>query len=303
MTLILEPGVYSMPMAEYLADPCVEPSLSASIAHILLTKSPRHAWTAHPRLNPDYVPNSDDAFDLGTAAHAYLLEGGGAFTLIPFPDYRTKASRDLREAARAAGRLPLLAEKWTDVQGMATAASQQLAAHPAPAPFVDGDPEQVLVWREGATWCRARLDWLHHSRRAFDDYKTTSGSAHPDVWTRGPLFQHGFDLQAAFYRRGLEVVCGRLAEPRFVVQETAPPYALSVIGLGPDVLTLAEKKRLRALELWEACREAGGLWPAYPPQTCYAVLPPWEEARWMEREEREVRDEERRQLRDGRPDS
>jgi hypothetical protein len=58
---------------------------------------------------------------------------------------------------------------------------------------------------------------------------------------------------------------------------------VSVIGHGPDVLQLAEKKIRRALELWRACLETGR-WPGYPSRTCFATLPPWEEARWLERE-------------------
>jgi len=51
------------------------PSLSRSVAHILLTQTPYHAWLAHPRLNPDYMPDEDSKFDIGTATHAMLLEG------------------------------------------------------------------------------------------------------------------------------------------------------------------------------------------------------------------------------------
>ena len=43
--------------AEYHADPAPEPSLSRSLAHTLLTRSPRHAWQAHPRLNPAWLPD------------------------------------------------------------------------------------------------------------------------------------------------------------------------------------------------------------------------------------------------------
>ena len=35
---------------QYLADPCATPSLNQSTAHVMLTKSPLHAWHQHPRL-------------------------------------------------------------------------------------------------------------------------------------------------------------------------------------------------------------------------------------------------------------
>ena len=41
------------------------PMLSATIATILCSSSPLHAWVAHPKLNPDYVPEESKAFDVG----------------------------------------------------------------------------------------------------------------------------------------------------------------------------------------------------------------------------------------------
>ena len=288
----MRPGLYAMSAGDYHADPNDAPSLSASIAHRLLAQSPRHAWTAHPRLNPAHEPEHAEAFDLGTAAHAYLLEGQANVVVIDAKDYRSKAAQESRDLARAAGRVPILASRWDDVLSMAAAARVQLGHHPEPVPLLVGLPEQTLIWREGDIWCRARLDWLADDRRVVDDYKTTEGSAHPEAWCRGPLFRNGYDVQAAFYLRGVKVLFGIDASFRFVVQECYPPFALSVIGLGPDVLTLGEKKRLRAVELWQECLETG-IWPAYPARTHRAELPPWEEASWMAREERELVEMER----------
>jgi hypothetical protein len=71
-----------------------------------------------------------------------------------------------------------------------------------------------------------------------------------------------------------------------VVQETFPPYALSVISLGPDVLELANAKVQYAIEKWEDCLSRGS-WPAYPMRICWAEAPLWELSRWLEREARE----------------
>jgi len=72
---ITEPGIYDIPETDYHADPIAEPSLSSSIAKILLARSPRHAWANHPRLNPNQEPETRREFDFGSAAHAMLLEG------------------------------------------------------------------------------------------------------------------------------------------------------------------------------------------------------------------------------------
>jgi PDDEXK-like uncharacterized protein DUF3799 len=284
---ITKSGIYDISAAEYHADPVAAgPSLSASIAHILLSSSAQHAWFAHPKLNPAYQSEESEAFDLGTAAHAYLLEGEKNFVIVQAPDWRTKLAKDARDDARAQGKIPLLADRWGDVQGMALAARQQLEQHDdPPRPFLDGRPEETLIWQEGDVWCRARTDWLHADHRTIDDLKTTSASANPDVWTRGPLFSSGYDVQAAFYLRGLKAIFGTEGVFRFVVQENFPPYALSVVGLAPDALALADRKVSRALTLWRHCLTTN-TWPGYPQQTCYAEAPAWETSRWEEQEYR-----------------
>lgn len=294
----IEPGIHTMTADTYHADPCTAPSLSSSIARTLLSYSPRHAWFEHPQLNPNVEREDKEMFDLGTAAHAYLLEGESGFVIVDATDWRTKAAKDERDQARLDGKIPLLAHKWQDVQDMATAARMQLGDHEAtPIPFRGGKPEQTLIWREGDIWCRARLDWLHDDHSAIDDLKTTQASANPDVWTRA-MFGAGYDIQAAFYLRGLRAISGGGARGtvfRFIAQENFRPFALSVIGLAPDALALADRKVERAIALWGDCLKRNR-WAGYPLQVCYAELPPWQEAQWMERELREegIRD-------DGRP--
>lgn len=296
--MIDKPGIYTMTADTYHADPCPEPSLSSSIARTLLGYSPLHAFTEHPRLNPAVEREEKEIFDLGSAAHAYFLEGETGFVIVEANDWRTKDAQTQRAAARLEGKIALLARQWQDVKDMADAAHDQLGQHAAkPIPFTGGKAEQALIWREGDIWCRARLDWLHDDHSAIDDLKTTGASANPDVVSR-TLFGSGYDVQAAFYLRGLLAMSGGGARGttfRFIFQENFRPFALSVIALAPDALELADRKVKRAIALWAECRKTGR-WPGYPLETCYAELPPWEEARFMEVELRAegIRD-------DGRP--
>lgn len=280
---VLTPGIYDLAPSVYHADPCPEPSLSNSIAKLICLSSPLHAKHRHPRLNPQCEPDDAEHLDIGTAAHAVLLEGEAAVTIVDAGDWRTNAAKEARDVARAAGRIPLLRRKWADVQAMVTSAREQLdRVRDGRDMFRDGKPEQTLIWQEeNGIWCRARLDWLRPD--AIDDFKTTGASANPDNWTRRTMFEMGFDMQCAFYLRGLKAVTGFDATFRFAVQETDPPYALSVITLGPDALCLAEKKILYAIEKWRDGLD-GGDWPGYARRTCYATLPPWHEAWWLEKE-------------------
>ena len=69
--------------ADYHSDCCDEPSLSSSIAGLLIDQTPKHAWTAHPRLNPNFKPESSPAMNLGSVAHELLLGKGGGFEISP----------------------------------------------------------------------------------------------------------------------------------------------------------------------------------------------------------------------------
>ena len=290
--MIDKPGVYEISANEYHSDPVVVPSLSSSLARALIANSPLHCWFESPRLNPNFQREEEEKFDLGTAAHALLLEGESGVQVIDAPDWRTKAAREARDAARAAGKLPLLAARWADVLAMVKSAREQLDAHTeADDMFTEGKAEQTLIWqedtRDGAIYCRARLDFLHDDHLLIDDYKTTGACANPEAWTRG-LFNSGFDIQAAFYLRGVRAifgtpVIGTRSFFGFAVQENYPPYALSVISLAPDALVIAEKKVLYAIDQWAKCLRANH-WPGYPARICYAGLPPWEEAAWLEKE-------------------
>lgn len=270
--------------AKYHADRlCAEPTLSASIACILCNDSPAHAKARHPRLTENPVREEAEHFDIGTIAHALLLEGVNKAEVLDFSDWRTKAAREAREAVRDAGKVPILASKWADVQAMVQAAREQLSiSADARDAFVDGNPEQTILWNEGSAICRARLDWLSTDRLYIWDYKTTNGSANPDTIAR-TMFQMGWDVQAAFYIRAVQAVTGK--EPRFTYacQETFPPYALSIIGIGPDVLMIGQKKVQWAIDAWIDCLNSG-TWPAYPSRICYPELPPYVEGKWLEKE-------------------
>lgn len=259
------------------------PRLSASIAHLLCSRSPLHAWTAHPKLNPNYVSTDEAKFDVGKVAHAVLLEGRDIVYVVHAENWRKRETQEERTYARSIGKVPLLAIHRDEVDEMVNAVVKQLARHAAEPPlFSAGKPEQTLLWEEGGVSCKARLDWLREDYATIDDLKTTSRSADPGAYARR-LYDVGGDIQAAFYLRGLAAVTTEIhAIFRWVVVETSPPYALSVITPGPDVLTLGGAKVEWAIERWRECLEQDS-WPAYPQRVATAELPPWEESRWMEK--------------------
>lgn len=287
--MTLQPGLhYAIDAETYHADPAPEPSLSSSVAAVLLNRSPRHAWTAHPRLNPDHEPEERALLDFGSAAHALLLGRGKGIEVIDHADWRTKAAKEARGEAYAAGKTPILAKDAMRAEVMVTAARAQIAAIPEAVEAFgpDGASEVVLVWRDGDVWCRGMVDRLRiaGTTAVICDFKTTTASAHPAAVSRR-LYDMGYDLQAAFYRRGLLALRPDVTRvlSLLLTQETEPPFALSAVTLDPATFALAEKRIAAALGMWRHCLRAGQ-WPGYPPAVATAELPGWIESAWLERE-------------------
>jgi hypothetical protein len=170
---------------------------------------------------------------------------------------------------------------------MVEAARVQLERHRADPPLLrDGMPEHTIRWTDGGVACKARLDWLRNDGLAIDDLKTTSRSANPEAYARN-LYSLGGDIQAATYVRAVQSIYEYPLPTRFrwIVVETSPPYALSVIEPGADVLAVGTDKLNTALRLWRELLELKTEWPAYPLDVVTASLPPWEESKWLERRE------------------
>lgn len=269
-----KPGIFTMPAEQYHADPCDAPSLSCSVAKILLTQSPLHAWMAHPKLNPDYRPDEDSRFDLGSAAHDALLENGtGKIVFIDAADWRTKAAKEQRDEARANGKLPVLAKYEKPLASMVDEAREAIERSELKGIFQQGKPEQVVIWKEGIIWCRARLDWLTLDKTVILDYKTTE-SAEPEAFIRR-LAGMSYDVQHSFYRRGVAKTTNTL-RPAFVflAQEIEDPYACSLVSLSSAYEQVANEKVRWAIEKWRKCLETDE-WPGYPTKICYAEPPQW----------------------------
>lgn len=276
---------------DYHRDICIAPSLSSHMANTLLEQSPRHAWTQHPRLNPNHKRTEKKIFDIGTVAHSLMLGDSAAkIRIVKAKNWTTKLAREQRMAARKMGFTAILEKDAERLAAMVNAGQLQLEASDARDAFTDGESEQTLVWTEttasGLIWCRARLDWYPRNPLILYDYKTTGGSAHSDSFFSS-AGDYGYALQAAFYMRGVEAVSGQVPQEfRFVVQETEPPYALSINAFLPDALAEAQQDMARAIELWGWCLHNDS-WPGYSRRVAYGGMTPWVSRRREARQERE----------------
>lgn len=261
---------------DYHRDPVVGGSLSSSGARALLPPS----CPARFRWDQDHGQAPRRTFDLGHAAHRLVLGRGAELETVDATDWRTKAAKEKRDAAREAGRVPLLTHEMATVEAMA----EQLRKHPVAARLLaedDGAAEQTVVWQDQATgvWCRARYDWLPNPqagrRLVLVDYKTAA-STELEALKRA-MHQFGYHQQAAWYLQGATEVFG-VADPGFVfiAQERTPPYLVTVFT--PDVVALrigAERNHV-ARCVYARCTETG-YWPAYDDGLALLPLPAWAE--------------------------
>jgi hypothetical protein len=277
-----------VPMADYVADRAeisgdiARPaSLNSGLAHVLLTRSPAHARIGHPRLHPAWAPDDNPAYDLGSAAHAVLLEGRELF-VIDYPDYRSKHAQALRDEAKAAGRLPVLAHQASDIASMVVTASTALANCPDLGyAIADYLPERTIIWEQDGAWLRCRPDWLSRDFRVICSYKTTRAIAEPNAFLRTILTQ-GYFLQAAWELAGVKAATGVDAAYVWLVGEVDEPFAVSLLGMSPAFLAFAQSAMRKAVSVWAACLERDH-WPAYSERIAYLDHPAWAEANFMER--------------------
>jgi len=176
----LGPGVHRLPSAVYHSDPAPLPSLSATLAKLITAKSPRHAWHASPRLNPDYESLNRKTFDIGRAAHRAVLGCGDDYVAIPTDLLATNGAASTSAAkafiadARDRGLTPIKDDEVAQVEAMAKIARARLAEFGIE---IDPDRSELAALAEiDGTWCRAMFD-------------------HVPADPRSPYFQYDFQVK------------------------------------------------------------------------------------------------------------
>lgn len=289
MTLRLAQGIHlDIASADYFSDPCEQPSLTQSIAKVLLDKSPRHAALRHPRLNPAWEPYEDTKFNIGNAAHKLLIGRGKELVVVDADDWRTKAAKEARDDAHAAGKVAILNHQHHAAVEMAASFREQIAAMPGDvlAAFLPGGGaagEVVIIAEYKGIILRSMVDWMRDPCH-LDDLKTTGKSASPDNLPY-VMADGGWDLQAAIQERILDVLDpdGRGRRHHyFYLQENDDPYEVTVCELPESVMTIGRAKLDKAIGIWRRCMETNR-WPGYARVVHQPAYPAYMEARVLER--------------------
>jgi len=289
MLKITTPGIYrEISEADYRADP-LGGSFTQSLAKVLLEYSPLHAREesalATLREDDEEAEKYVKAQAIGNAVHKTMLGRGKDIEVIQYKDFKKDEARKLRDAATAAGRVPILAKHNAIAERMAERAYEQLLRHEDKDAFTNGSGEVMICWQEGGVWFRALVDWLSYDLRTIDDYKSSGMSMAAHVLGLRAETA-GWHMQHAFIERGLDILdpagAGRRRH-RNIAQEQFHPFALNVMHHSEAWMTMGRKKISAAIDVWSRARKANR-WPCYPSTSVIPEYPQFREKQWLERE-------------------
>lgn len=222
-----------------------------------LLKSPAHfqTWLVEPA-------KETAAMRIGQAVHAAVLEPGhyaADFAVVPECDRRTKEGKEMFAEFQTlhAGKVHLKQEE-ADLVG---AVSAQIIVTMHRLNVKPVHREVPLAVSYNGVPLKSCIDIIAEDGYLYD-LKTTE-----DASPRGfqqSVRAYRYNLQAYFYRLVADLAgMGRPLGFRFIVVEKAPPYAVAVYELGPNLTSYAIEDFERAVKLYADCT-ASGEWPGYP---------------------------------------
>lgn len=215
-------------------------------------------------------------FDVGKAFHSKVLGDGPEVVVVAADSWRGGEARAARDAAYAAGKVPLLAAEAELVDAMAAA----VKAHDvAPHLFTGGAAEVSAFWTDETTGvkCKARFDYLpekQSDRRLIVPDLKSAVSADPGEFSRAAA-RFGYVMQQVHYSSALRHL-GIDDDPAFlfVVVEKDHPHLVNVGQFAHEDDIKATAVALeKALRLYADCL-ATDTWPGWPGVTSL-TLPTW----------------------------
>lgn len=274
-------GVYDLEMSLYHGDCAIGPSVSGSGLVTIEQRSPAHYWTGSYH-NPKREEIDTTAMSFGRAAHAWVLgepEFNKHFVISPYDNFRTKEARAWRDEQT---RTVIRVEQLDAIKAMAETILKTPLIQNA---FLDGKPEQSLIWKDKETgiWLKSRPDWLPNKLQYVPNYKSAR-SSRPDDFCRA-AYELGYHQGAALCIDGLREVLGwKNPSYYFVAQEKEPPYVATLIVMRDTDIDWGRLQNRRALRTLARCLDAGE-WPGYAAGAVEIEMPAWAEKKLLDRHE------------------
>lgn len=275
---------YHYPEDAYRKDPCPSPSLSQSIAKVLVDESEVHAYMAHPRLG-GRPPKPSKRMDVGSICHALMLgKPLPEIEHIECDDYKKKDNQALRDLAIEAGKIPLNNKEWGEQGSIIRAA--EILRNKLQSLGVTFDPdhcEVAMFWEVNGTQCKGKADNLEGFEVV--DLKFTQ-CAHPDFIDR-QVRDHGTAIQEAAYTEAVNLLVPEAdGRAKFTLYfcEVQEPFCITPVRLSPEQSMIGQLQWSYAQRRWAECLRTN-TWHEYmAPGECHVVqAKPWDLTQAIER--------------------
>lgn len=202
----------------------------------------------------EHKQESTPALKFGTAAHSLIVEGREAFDkevkVVSGSPY-TKAYKEEKADYEEQGYIVL---KEAELELLESMKANMIYEGNAYLNAKGKVAEASIYWYEDDVLCKCRPDLIcpplsepnSDSKIVIVDYKTTI-SCEPYAFNKS-VSKYGYDMQASWYRRGLESAGYSVDGFVFIAQEKSHPYASKVFRITKEQMDYAWKIMERYLE-------------------------------------------------------
>ena len=229
--------------AEYHAEPYGDSMSSHKLLDFM--RDPAIYWAYREGV---LVDEDKPHYAFGRAAHCYILEGSENFddryhvsdgpinekTGRPFGRDTQKFAAFLEEV-RQDGREFVTVDEKRSIEAMYWSAVGHTVARNL---FNVGAPEVVIRGTENGVALKGRLDWLDSAHGRIVDLKTCDDL---DRFAK-TVFEYGYNIQAAFYRRLVRLLTGHNYGVYVVAVEKKQPFRTGVWEFAQTTLYDADEK-------------------------------------------------------------
>lgn len=230
------------------------PGISSSFVRAF-GKSQIHAIQKEQKTTPP--------MNFGTAAHSYIVEGESAFqndvAVITGSPY-TNANKILKQDYLERGLTVINEKEYNDIKGMRDNLIDEAWM------YIDSDSkviENSFYWYEGDVLCKCRPDvFCSPVKKPYADndiilvdYKTTK-SCNPESFIES-VKEYGYDMQASWYRRGLQQAGYNVKAFIFAAQEKTPPYASKLFRMNNEQMDKGWERMAKFLDNYKEYEENG----------------------------------------------
>ena len=197
----------------------------------------------------------------GNAGHCLILETDRFHqTYVPAPQglrFRGELGKKRWKAFedQHPGKTVLPRNLWDQLM----ASARVIAVHPKVSSWMEeGYGEASVFWQdpEFQLSCKARLDWYNPSRNMVLDFKFSNNGN--ESYCRKQMKQNHYDLQGAWYCRGIAQVQGSFPDYVLIFVESVKPHRIQEFIFSREEIMEGESKIQKALNIMNKKNNAEG---------------------------------------------